>query len=154
MAKHTLHRLNDRLRDELDILSVVEAAERVCRLPEICARIADFRKLHEGHAKRLREMIVARGGTPAERRHWTGVLMSASARIGAHHDPSALRFLRRDLERIASRYEGVLFDEDLEDEEREVYEQILADKRLAMQWLDKTLRERGWEEVPPPWPIP
>lgn len=154
MANHTLDRLNDRLRDELDIVSVVEDAVRVSKLPEIRARLVEYRKAHEAHMNKLRSLIVERGGTPATRRHWTGVLMSASARIGAHDDPSALRFLRRDLERIASRYEGALFDEDLEEAEREAFEQILGDKKLAMRWLDKTLRERGWEEIPPPWPIP
>lgn len=154
MAKHTLDRLNDLLRAELDILGVIDDALHVSELPEVRAEIERERRRHEAHAQELRRLVLARGGTPATRRHFVGVLMSGSARIGAHDDASALRFVRRDLERIASRFEGALFDDDLEPDERAAYERILAEEREAMRHFDRELRNRGWEEIPPPWPIP
>lgn len=148
-----IDRLNDHIRCELDILAVVDDALGVSSVDEIRGKLQDFRREHEGHIERLSELVTSLGGIPTSRRDLVGILMGASARIGARSDASGLRVLRRDLERTASRYESSLFDE-LRPNVREVYEQILADERRHMEWLDETIHERGWEEVPPPWPVP
>lgn len=148
-----IDRLNDHIRAELDILTVLDDALRVCSHDDIREKLSEFRRDHVAHAERMRALILTLGGTPTNHRDLVGVLMGASARIGAHSDASGLRILRRDLERTASRYEGSLFDE-LRPDVREAFEQILADERRHMAWLDETLKEHGWEEVPPPWPIP
>lgn len=148
-----IDKLNAHIRGELDILAVVDEALSVCTLDDIRAKLRDFRQEHERHIERLSEIVASLGGEPTSRRDLVGVLMGVSARIGARSDASGLRVLRRDLERTASRYESSLFDE-LRPNVREAYEQILADERRHMSWLDETIKERGWEEVPPPWPVP
>lgn len=146
-------RLNDHIQAELDILGVVDDALKVSKDDEVRAKLAEFRRAHERHAERLRGLVLGAGGAPTSHRDLIGVMMGASAKIGAHSDASGLRIFRRDLERTASRYEGSLFDE-LRPEVREAFEEILAEDRAQMAWLDQTLHERGWEEIPPPWPIP
>lgn len=148
-----IDRLNAHIRGELDILAVVDDALGVCTHDDIREKLQEFRHEHERHIELLSALIVSLGGEPTNHRDLVGILMGVSARIGARSDASGLRVLRRDLERTASRYESSLFDE-LRPAVREAYEQILADERRHMSWLDETIKERGWEEVPPPWPVP
>lgn len=148
-----IDRLNDHLQGELDILAVYDEVIEVSELDDIREELRKMRERHEGHIERISKMIEALGGAPKEHRDLIGVLMGASARIGARSDASGLRILRRDLERVASRYESSLFDE-LRPNVRNVYDEILETERRHMKWLDDTIRERGWEEVPPPWPVP
>lgn len=153
MADRTIALVNDAIRFELDVAHAYEDASEACVVPEFRARLKRASAEHEHHADELGALVRARGGEPATHRDLTGLMMAGSIRIGVDHDDEAARAMRRDEERLATVFETALFDPQ-PDDVRAAFERHLAAHRAHMRELDQVIRERGWQAIPPPWPVP
>jgi uncharacterized protein (TIGR02284 family) len=153
MADRAIALVNDAIRFELDVAHAYREAAEACSVPDFRALLERRAAEHEDHATRLAPLVEKRGGRPAERRDLTGLLMAASVRIGVDHDDEAARAMRRNEERLATVYETALFDPQPKDVRR-AFQRHLDEHRTHMFELDAIIRERGWQEVPPPWPVP
>jgi hypothetical protein len=154
-AQPTVDVLNDQIRAELDMVQVVRRALDGCRQMDVREGLAGACEEHARHADELARLVRARGAEPADRRDFAGYWLAASTRVASRyrHEPGAMRAVRRAEERTTGRYEAALYD-DLPDDVRQAFERILGEERARMAWMDGTIRARGWQEVPAPWPIP
>ena len=150
-SKKVIKVLSDLLHLDVDAIHAYDQAIDNIDVRDIRMRLEEFKGDHERHVTDLSAAIQRHGGEPPKRgRDLKGFFLEGFTAIrSATGTQGALKAMRGNEQLTNRRYEDAM-KADLPAEDKDLVRQNLEDERRHLAYIEQVLREKLWEQPPPP----
>jgi uncharacterized protein (TIGR02284 family) len=140
--------LNDLLMLDHDAVDAYEQAIKRIDSVHCRGQLQAFQADHRRHIADLKDCVVRYGGKPKDRRDVKGFFMKGMTALQSMAgDEMALKAMQSNEKVTNSKYEEATHDASFPDDVRDVVAKNRADEARHLEWINRALDQRLWEEA-------